>query len=291
MAETESAEGGQPEVERPEGQDGNGGVAPSETFVKPAATAEAASPPLRGRHRRLHTLAGALVLGAYLIVHLLTNASALGGPGSYDAVVGAIQRWKLLPLIEVVFVLVPLSFHAGYGIHLLRKSGTPDAEIERYGENRLLWVIQRISALFVLVFVIAHVWELRVQKLLFGLSAESFYTTLAAHLSWTWASVPWIALFYLLGIFAVTVHFSNGVFAATASWGVGTNPAGRRLTRALTVAVGVVLFTIGAMTVIGLATGTRLLPGADGDSAARAMPCGSAVGPPPSLKLPSTPSR
>jgi succinate dehydrogenase / fumarate reductase cytochrome b subunit len=258
----------------------------------PAGSTDAvAVAPGPSRYRRLHTLSGAVVLGAFLVEHLLTNASALGGVARFDAVVGAIERFSLLPLFEVVFIVVPLAFHAGYGIHLLRRGRTSEstADIERYGDRRL-WMLQRVSAVILLVFVLFHIWELRLQRL-FGSPADALYTTLTARLSWTWAGVPWIALFYLLGVLAAATHFSNGLFAATAAFQIAADRTGRRRLRMMTTALGLILFLIGGATVIGLATGTRLLPGADDDSAAPSAPCGSAApAPSPPFTLP-TPSR
>lgn len=239
------------------------------------------------RRHRLHALSGALALGAFSIVHLLTNASALGGGALYDAVAGAIARSHVVAFIEVAFVLLPLSFHAGYGIVLLAKNATPDAAIERRYGDRRFFVAQRVSAVFVLAFVLAHAWELRLQRLFFGLPAESLYTTLTAHLSSTWGGVPFVALLYILGILAVTVHLANGLFAAAAMWSPGLSAARRRTIRLATATLGLLLFLVGTATVIGLATGTRLLSGADGDSAARQAPCGPAV-PPPFQLAPAT---
>lgn len=240
------------------------------------------------RYRKLHTLSGALALGVFLVEHIATNASALGGRATYDAVVGTIVRSSVLPFVEVVFILLPLAFHAGYGLYLLRAKAAPEAVVARYGDRRL-WRLQRLSALFVLVFVLVHLWELRAQRLFFGLPADALHTTLTARLSSTWAGVPFVALFYVLGVFAVAVHLSNGLFAATAAWNLGVSPSGRRTARIATLALGGALFAAGAGAVVALATGTRLLPGADGDSAAVAVPCGSSA--PPPFRVSPTPSR
>ncbi|MBX3206488.1 MAG: hypothetical protein KF764_15545 [Labilithrix sp.] len=262
--------------------------APGDTAEKTDDAAPRAAAGAGERYRRLHTLSGALALGVFLVEHIATNASALGGHASYDSVVGAIERSRVLPFVEVVFILLPLAFHAGYGLYLLRSKAAPDAVIARYGDRRL-WLLQRASAIGVLVFVLAHLWELRVQRLVFGLSADALHTTLTAHLSWTWAGVPFIALFYVLGLLAVSVHLSNGLFAATAAWNIGVSATGRRRARVATIALGGGLFLLGAATTVGLATGTRLLPEADGDSAAVVVPCGSAA--PPPFRVAPTPSR
>lgn len=274
--------------------DGGGAL---EGAVNAAASPDAPSPEAPSpeaptaasvRYRKLHTLSGALALGVFLVEHIATNAAALGGRGAYDAVVGTIVRSSVLPFVEVVFILIPLAFHAGYGLHLLRSKAAPDTVVARYGDRRL-WRLQRLSAAFVLVFVLVHLWELRVQRLFFGLPADALYTTLTARLSSTWGGVPFVALFYVLGVLAVAAHLSNGLFAATAAWNIGVSPSGRRTARIATLALGGVLFVAGAGAAVALATGTRLLPGADGDSAAVAVPCGSSA--PPPFRVSPTPSR
>ncbi|MBX3230527.1 MAG: hypothetical protein KIT84_02660 [Labilithrix sp.] len=219
--------------------------------------------------RRLHTIAGAIVLAAFVVEHVATNASVLWGADAYDRVVGSIQRWKLLALFEVVFILLPLAYHAIYGLRLLARPSA-DAEVERFGDRRL-WVLQRVSATVVFLFVAVHLWELRVQRLFFGLDPAALHTVLTAHLSWTYAGVPWLALFYLLGVAATSFHLANGLFAASALKGWAT----RRM-RVLTSIVGGAVFVAGALTVLGFATGTQF---SSDPSGANAPPCGSVVAP------------
>lgn len=297
-AEAEMAEGEveeeeateQDEEPRADAETADGGAnADVEGAPQDRAPASAASSGARSKWRRFHAISGAL-LALFLVEHLLTNASALGGARMYDAVVGSLERSPILPVAEILIV-VPLLFHMLYGVHLLvRGKVATDADIERYGTDRRLWVTQRISAVLVLVFVLAHLVELRLSRLFFGTSAESLYTILSAHLSSTWGWIPWIALLYLFGIAVIMFHFANGVFAATAALQIGRqDPAGRRRMRIVTSMAGLLLFFVGAATVIGIATGTRLLPGGDADSAA----CGPSAIPAASFSsrfpLPSPP--
>jgi succinate dehydrogenase/fumarate reductase cytochrome b subunit len=219
----------------------------------------------RTQGRRLDTIAGAIVLGGFLVVHLATNASVLSGAASYSRVIGEIQRWPFTGVLEIVFVLLPLAFHAGVGLRRLRQSA-PDAEIERYGDRRL-WMLQRGSATVVFLFVLAHFLETRAQRLFFGAGPEATYTILSAHLSWTWAGVPWVALGYIVGIGATCFHLANGLFAASALKGWATSRM-----RTLTSLVGGALFALGFLTVLAFATGTRLIRPAESQ-----VPCGSAV--------------
>lgn len=254
-------------------------------------SADDAGAPAAGaaRHRHLHRLAGAIALGAFLVAHLLTNASALGGAARYDAIAGAVQRSSLTPLLEIVFVVIPLGLYLGVGVYL-RRGGAATAKIERARDRRLR-LLQRMSAVVLIAFVLVHVWELRVQRLFFGLPADALYTTQSAHLSWTWAGAPWVALFYLLGVLAAATYVATALFAATTASPSAAERAGRRRVRAATIGLGVVLFVLGGVTVIGLATGTRLLPGADGDSALPSAPCGPAASAPSPPFEPLTPSR
>jgi hypothetical protein len=130
----------------------------------------------------------------------------------------------------------------------------------------------------VLVFLAVHLGEVALPRLTSGLAPNQYYTVLSAHLSWTWAGVPWLALFYLVGLGATATHFANGLFAATG----GGHPV-----RRTTITLGVVLFALGAASVVSFATGSRLLPAPTEDTA----PCGpSAIPPTPRIRLPA-PSR
>lgn len=203
-------------------------------------------------------MTGAVALAAFVVVHLVVRASALGGAATYDAVAGSLA----VRVIELV-IGVPLLCIAGvYLVRVIARSGK-EAEVERYGSVRF-WVAQRVSAAAILVFACAHLWEFPIQRIFFGLSQDAVYTQLTAHLSRTAAGIPWIALFYLVGIFAVALHVSNALFAAT----------GRRR---LTVGLGFVIFALGAATVVSSATGMRLVSSAGGDSAPPGAPCGTDV--------------
>lgn len=231
------------------------------------------------RGRRLHTIAGAVVLFAFLVEHLLTNASVLGGAAYWDRVVGGIERWKLLAVFEVVFILLPLAYHAGYGLVLLRRPRT-EADVARYGSAQI-YTVQRVSAVVVLAFVLGHFWELRAQRLFFGLETDALYTVLVAHLSWTWAGIPWIAILYVAGIAATCFHLANGLFAASALKGWAT----ARM-RVLTGLIGFFLFLLGFLTVLGFATGLQLLH-PDLGPGGETVPCGV----PPTSTVPIGSSR
>lgn len=230
--------------------------------------------------RRLHSLSGVLPVGVFLVEHLWTNAAALAGQGSFDRAVARIQSIPFLPLVEVFGILLPLAFHALYGLVIAREARV-NAPAYPYGRN-WLYVLQRISGVVILAFVLGHLWELRVQKWLFGMGSAAFYGKLEQHLSWTWAGVPWIALGYLVGIAASVFHLANGLVGFCVTWGITTSRAAQRRAGAAFGALGVVLFLLAWGTVFSLATGTRLLPEADEGKSRSCGPAASIDGPPAS---------
>jgi succinate dehydrogenase / fumarate reductase cytochrome b subunit len=244
-----------------------------ETVTPPEASPDAAS-----RWRRFHIVSGAVVLGAFLTAHLFIQASALSGSAGYAAMAGSFARRPIIAGLELVLALA-LAFHAAYGLHLLRRGRSFDL----YG-NRRRWVAQRVTAGVVFAFLAFHLWELRIQRLFFGLEPQALYTVLSARLAWTWGGVPWLSLVYIVALAAAAFHLSNGLFAATGAWGIATHPAGRQRVRSATTLLGTLLFVLGTMTVIGFATGARLLPAPAKESA----PCGIPAEPVP---LPKASSR
>lgn len=208
--------------------------------------------------RKIHSLTGVLPLGVFLVVHTWTNLAIRGGQEGYTRAVTRMDRLPLAAVVEVLFVLAPLAFHAAYGVVLALRSD-PDPAARGYA-RRGLHTLERVSGLLVLVFVIAHVWEFRAARWFFGLGAESLYTTLEKDLSWTWSGVPLVALGYLVGIAATTFHLANGLVAFCASWGITTSNIGKKRATLAFTALGSVLFLVSMAQVVELATGSPLLP-------------------------------
>jgi succinate dehydrogenase / fumarate reductase, cytochrome b subunit len=224
--------------------------------------------------RRLHSLSGVVPVGVFLVFHLWTNAAALGGRSAYDRAVGPIQDIPLLPLFEIFGVLLPLGFHAAYGLVITARS-RPNPAAYPLTKN-WLYLLQRVSGVVILVFVLFHLWEFPFQKWWFGMSAAAFHGKLEQHLSWTWAGVPWVALGYVIGVAASVFHLANGMVGFSITWGVATRPASLRRIGIASAALGAVLFLVSFATIVQLATGTRLLPEQD---AGKSAVCNEGAGP------------
>jgi succinate dehydrogenase / fumarate reductase cytochrome b subunit len=203
--------------------------------------------------RRLHALTGVVPLSLFFVEHVWTNAAALGGRAHFDAAVGEIQALPGLWALEIFGIFIPLAFHAVYGIFIARNAKT-NVDKYPYGRN-WAYYLQRASGVVILLFLLVHLWELRVQKAIGGLDDGDFYDLLAASFGRLTFGVPVRAITYLIGLAATAFHFSNGLVGATQSFGlVVTRPAQRRVAWAAG-ALGTMLFLVGAATVLHLATG------------------------------------
>lgn len=224
---------------------------------------------------KLFSLSGVVPLGAFLVLHLWVASAAVGSRDVYDRQLGFLHGGALLGLLEVLLVLVPLAYHGAYGVVRALRPRDP----EHAYANDVMAMLERASGVVVLVFVVAHFWELRLQTFTSGLPVAAYSTKLTADLSSTWAGIPWIALGYLVGIAATVFHLVNGLSSFCVTWGVAPGPAAQGRVRLVFRAAGLVLFAVSAGVVVQLATGIRYFP-ADAPSSP-ALACGSAAATPP----------
>jgi succinate dehydrogenase / fumarate reductase cytochrome b subunit len=227
--------------------------------------------------RKLHSLSGVVPLGAFLLFHLWISTSLGGSRDVYDRQVGFLHGGPVLGFLEVVLVILPLLYHAVYGVMRSFQPREPD---HGYVTDVMV-TLQRASGIVVLVFVAVHVWEFRVQTWTHGLAVPSYSTKLVEHLSSTQSGIPFVALGYLVGIAATIFHLVSGLSAFCTTWGYATTFAARRRQRVFFQVLGILLFALSAALVVQLATGTRFFP-IEEPRSTTAPACGSdAVAPPP----------
>jgi succinate dehydrogenase / fumarate reductase cytochrome b subunit len=196
-------------------------------------------------------------VGAFLILHLWTYGRAIGGKQALDEVAsdrGSPYLW----LVEAVFIWLPLAFHAAYGLKL---GFGARANVGRYPYTRnWMYVLERATGIVALIFLVYHLLEYRIPLALGKLTRADLFEHLCASMSATsrWG-IPVAALAYLLGIAACTFHLANGLYGVCFSWGVTTSERATRLAAGAFGVLGIVLFALGANTVIYFATGSRLV--------------------------------
>jgi succinate dehydrogenase/fumarate reductase cytochrome b subunit (b558 family) len=196
--------------------------------------------------RRLHSASGVVPLGVFLVEHLITNSRAVYGPESFTRAVGAIQRLPLLGAIEIVGILLPLAFHAIYGV-IIATNGRPNVVRYPFVHN-WLYLLQRATGALALIFVLVHLWQYRFQKFVHALAWTDFYDRLATDLN-----RPAIYLLYVTGISATVFHFANGLWLFCNTWGIVTSAKNQRRAAFACIAIGAAVWALGINVVLHFA--------------------------------------
>lgn len=208
--------------------------------------------------RRLHSLSGLIPVGAFMVVHLMVNASVLESPAAFQKNVYSIHSLgSLLPVVEWVFIFIPILFHAIFGVVIIA-GAVPNSNQYRYGSNRR-YVLQRASGMIAFVFIAYHVfhmhgwihadaWLAAIQPL--GGAQFSPYnaaSTAGASLQ------SWVVLaIYFLGVLACVYHLANGLWTMGITWGVWTSEAAQARASSVCAVLGVLLLVVSMGALFGM---------------------------------------
>ena len=187
---------------------------------------------------RLFSLAGLVPVGAFLVVHLVTNASVLAGPGTFQSRVDMIHSLgPLLVPIEWAFIFLPMLFHAAVGF-LIIASGMPNVGSYAYMGN-VRYTLQRATGMIAFAFILWHVIQLHwMGAPLGGGRFDPHHATSSAAVALRPLAV---SILYAIGILSTVFHFSNGLWTLGITWGLWTSPAAMRRANWISIAVGVLL--------------------------------------------------
>ena len=199
-----------------------------------------------GRHQfllyRLFSLAGLIPVGAFVMVHLLTNASVLGGAAAFQSRVDLIHSLgPLLPAIEWLFIFLPMLFHAIMGFVIIT-TGMPNVGSYSYMGN-VRYTLQRASGMIAFVFILWHITQLHWMGAPLG--GGQFDPHHAASSAAVALKPVAIALMYAIGVIATVYHFANGLWSLGITWGLWTSPAAMQRANWLSLAVGLGLGAAG----------------------------------------------
>ncbi len=225
-----------------------------------SAFASAIEPSARERRAfvwmKLHSLTGVIPVGAFLVLHIWANAHALQGRASYDAAMGAGTEHPHYFWLELLTVALPLAFHALFGVRLTLRA-RPSLRVHR-SARYTGYVLQRLTGLVVLAFVLFHIVELRLLPEASTLVPTDRFPQLCALLSSTVGGVPVRAVLYLLGLAAASYHLANGLRGFCSGWGIVASRRAGRIVGAAAAVGGLALFALGASTIVYFSTGLRL---------------------------------
>ena len=208
--------------------------------------------------RRLHSLSGLIPVGAYMVVHLVVNASLLNGPGSFQSNVNQIHSLgKLLPLVEWAFIFLPIIFHGAVGIWIIRTGKSNTAQYQYVSNWR--YTLQRWSGVIAVIFIFTHVfhlhgwfhgeWWSRTVAEPLGMANFRPYNA-ASTLALALGGFVW-PVFYLIGVIACVFHLANGVWTMGITWGLWISPSGQRRASYVCGAGGALLLIIGLSALMG----------------------------------------
>lgn len=167
---------------------------------------------------KLHSLTGMFPIGYYLVQHLTLNSFSLGGPSYFNGVVSffAGMPKHFFYAIELIFIWIPILFHAIYGLFITSRS-MPNVTQKafRYREN-WMYTLQRISGLVAFAFLAYHMTATTIY-------AEIYGTHLIEYSSWqeNLSRNGYLLLYvYIIGVVSSSYHFSYGMWNFCIRWGI-----------------------------------------------------------------------
>ncbi len=191
--------------------------------------------------RRLHSLSGIFPIGAFLVEHFLSNAFATNGGNAYNENVRFLTGLPFVLWLEIVFIYIPLAYHAGYGFWIWWRGDSNTSDYPFIGN--WMYTLQRWTGIVAFFFIAYHTWTMR-----FTGAHIMTHSEIAFAKVWTELQNPWIVAFYFVGLACASWHFAYGIWLFAAKWGITVGDAGRRK-------FGVVCLVIG-LAMGGMAAGS-----------------------------------
>lgn len=169
---------------------------------------------------RLASVLAIAPLGVWTVLHLWNNLAAFQGPEAWQAAVTSYPH-PFAQALAGVIVLVPLGIHLVWGAGRLATSRPNNI---RYGfYANLKYLLQRLSALGVLLFLGAHLWLALIKPRIVEGAPEAF-----ADISHEMHFHTPTLVVYILGTLGVTYHLANGVQSFCMGWGIVRSRAALR---------------------------------------------------------------
>jgi succinate dehydrogenase / fumarate reductase cytochrome b subunit len=209
--------------------------------------------------RRLHSLTGVLPIGLFLCFHLFINSKAVQGHLAYTAAADELAKLPYVILLELFAIALPIVFHMVLGILIVvnGQMNTPRFPYER----NWAYVLQRVSGVYLVFFLIFHVWTTRFSAT--AVSGGDLFTLMSRQLA-----RPGVFVLYVLGVVSAAYHLGNGLFGFAIHWGIATGRHAQRQAARLALAVSLVLALVGINSLLGFTGhGLRLFERAPAEAA------------------------
>jgi succinate dehydrogenase / fumarate reductase, cytochrome b subunit len=198
-----------------------------------------------------------------MCVHLITNASLLGGASIFQNNVFTIHSLPFLPLIEWTFIFFPIIFHASVGIWISRSGKSNLQSYRLAGNRRYTW--QRMTGYIAVLFIFTHVFHLHgwfhskwwLDSIAEPLGMARFRpynaaSSLADAMN-SFGGIVW-PIFYVIGVLACTYHLANGIWTAGITWGVWLTPKSQNRASMACVVFGLFIGMAGLSSIFAVKT-------------------------------------
>lgn len=209
--------------------------------------------------RRLHSLSGLIPVGAYMVVHLLVNASVLESPNTFQKNVYQIHSLgALLPFVEWTFIFIPILFHAIVGVALVA-GALPNTGAYPFAANRR-YTLQRITGMIAFVFIAIHVFHMHgwfhadvwLKNVVNPLGGAQFRAYNAVSTAGAALQSGTMVALYLIGTLSCVFHLANGIWTMGITWGVWVSPQAQRRALRVCAVFGIALAIVSMGALFGM---------------------------------------
>ncbi len=185
---------------------------------------------------RLGSLLAVVPLGVWTVIHVWHNLSAFDGAEAWQSSVTAYPH-PFAQAATGIVVLLPLAIHTVWGLGRLVSSRPNNSRYGYYGN--LKYLLQRVAAVGVLLFLGAHLWLALLRPRLLEGRGEPF-AEIAHEMHF---HLPTLAV-YVLGTLGVAYHLANGAHTFCMSWGIASSQRGLRRLEGVAVAAFLLLLAM-----------------------------------------------
>jgi succinate dehydrogenase / fumarate reductase cytochrome b subunit len=196
---------------------------------------------------RLGSLLAFAPLGVWTVVHLWHQLAAYESPQAWEiAVTGHVN--VATTVLVFVLVLGPLLWHSVWGIVRMFRSRPA---LLQGGFSNLRYVVQRLSAVGLLLFLGAHLYLAWFEPRFLHGRPEPF-----AQISREMRFHTPTLIVYVLGVLGIAYHLANGLWSfTTMGWGVTVSKSGIRWMERVSILLFLVLLAIGFAAIYALYRG------------------------------------
>ncbi|MGH7286117.1 MAG: succinate dehydrogenase [Polyangiaceae bacterium] len=164
---------------------------------------------------RLGSFLAVFPLAVWTVNHLWNNLAAFRGASEWEAAVTQYPH-PVAQLATAIVVLLPLVLHTVWGVGRLLTSRPNNVKYTYYGN--LKYMLQRLTAIGVLLFLGAHLWLAMLQPRFVQGGPEPF-SDISHEMHFHTPTL----IVYLLGTLGVAYHLANGLGSFAMGWGVVTS--------------------------------------------------------------------